>query len=159
MQFRGKLSRMQVCPYCGCTPPAKYKYFLDDLDISVLLKLWQAVIEQGINKIDVRNMWLSYGERSRLTQLRFHALITKVKNEKGKHIPATWLITKRGVDFLHGRIVVPAYVVTQDNKVIDHASERVHRRDFKILKDFQATYEIVGSKIIKLPMKQLSLII
>jgi uncharacterized Fe-S radical SAM superfamily protein PflX len=103
-------------------------------------------------------MDLSYGERSRITQLRFHALITKAKNEKGKHIAANWLITKRGADFLHGRIAIPEYVITQDNKVIDHASKNITKTDFEVLKDFRPTYEIINSRVIKLEMKQMSLI-
>lgn len=146
------------CPHCGCTPPAKYKYHLDDLDVSVLLKMWHSVIESGANRVDVRKIDLSYGERSRVTQLRFHALITKVLSKDGKQVPATWLITKRGADFLHGRIAVPAFVVTQDNQVIDHAAEHIHRADFQILKDFQPAYEIMDNRIIKIENCQMALL-
>lgn len=139
---------MKICPTCGQKPPTTYKYILDDLDVSALLKVWQAVIEQKQNKIDVSNIGLSQSERLRMTQLRFHALLAKARNAKGKHISNTWLITKWGADFLHGRMKLMPYVDTRLNKVIRRYGEPVSRRKFRLLDDFRPTYEILEDTIV-----------
>ncbi|MFA4833605.1 MAG: hypothetical protein WC619_02015 [Patescibacteria group bacterium] len=138
---------MDPCPHCGEYPSKKYKYHLDDLDVATLLKIWQAVIEQKSNRIDVSNINLDQSERLRLTQLRFHGLVAKVKNAFGKQVPNTWLITERGADFLHGRVAVPAWVITFRNHVIDHSLDTKTKSDFRILKDFRATYDIINNTI------------
>ena len=164
---------IKICPYCGFAPPLIYRYKLSDLDISALLKIWHAVVESGENRVNVRNIGLSYSERSRLSQIRFHALIAKVKDDRDKHIPAHWLITKRGSEFLKGQISIPSYIWTQANHVIPREEvykrtenpkdlkflkEFVTRADYKILKDFQSSYDILDNKLIKLPVVQMSLI-
>ena len=151
MQGGKKLKR---CPYCGFYPPAIYTYRLDDFCVSTLLKIWQHIIEQGTNQFRFKDLNLNHTENSRRTQLRFHALIAKVKNEKGRQIPDTWLLTERGTNFLHGRKVVPKYVLTQANKVIGHAKEYVSRQDFKVMRDFRTTFEIKNSKVIQIEQTQ-----
>lgn len=146
------LSKQQPrCQHCGFHPPTVYKYPLDDLDVSTLLKVWQAVLEQKENEINVANIGLSQTERLRMTQLRFHALVAKVKNDKGKQVGNMWLVTRRGAQFLKGEIKVPKHVYTQDNKVIDHSPETVSKQDFKVLDDFRPTYEIIEDKIVITP--------
>lgn len=156
------------CPHCGQTMPKIYRNKLDDLCVSLLLKIWQGVVEFGQNKVNLKDLNLTYGERSKITQLRTHALVAKAKNEHGSHIPATWIITRRGSDFLHGRIAVPMYVWTQNNHVIpreevklrhDKATDKelnwlVVRADYKTLKDFNSTFEIYNDQIIKIPIVQ-----
>jgi len=126
--------------------------------MSLLLKIWQGVIEAGQNKINLKNLDLTYGQRSKITQLRFHALVAKAKNEEGRHILATWLITKRGADFLHGRISIPKYVLTFQNEVIDHAEELISRADFRALENFNPTYEIIENHLVITAMSQAKLI-
>jgi len=142
----------EICPYCECPIPKKYKYHLDDLDVSTLLKIWQAVIEQKENKINVSDIGLTQSERLRLTQLRFHALVAKYKTLQGTHVGNMWLITKRGGDFLKGDINVPSYVITWRNKVIDHSEEKKKKKDFKMLDDFRSTYEIMQGMLINKPL-------
>lgn len=133
------------CPHCGEYLSVKYKYHLDDLNVSTLLKIWQAVIEQKTNEIDVGNINLTYSERLRPTQLRFLGLIAKVKKD-GMHVKRHWLITDRGGKFLHGK-PVPKYAITKNNKVIDRPKELTTKNDFKILNNFQATYIIINNTI------------
>lgn len=132
----------EKCPHCGFAPPKTYKYHLDDLNISTLLKLWNYSLKNKTYKINVKDVDLTQGERLRMTQLRFHALIAKVK-EDGKQKPNMWLITRRGSQFLKGNISIPAYVYTRANTIIGHAEEQLHKRDFKILSNFEPTYEVV----------------
>ena len=148
----------EFCPYCGEKLSKKYKYILDDLDVSTLTKIWKEVVLTKSNEINVSNIGLRQAERLRLTQLRFHALVAKVRNENGSHIPNTWLITKRGAGFLAGEISVPDYVITFRNKVINHSIERVNRRKFKVLQEFTATYEIIDGEVMPKRIKQGSMI-
>lgn len=124
---------------------------LDHADISLLLKVWQGVIESGVNDVDMRQLDLSYTERARATQLRFHALIAKVRNDKGRQVPAHWLLTKRGADFLKGRIEVPQFVITFRNEVVDHSASMVSKKDFRELDDFGPHWgwEIVDGNVLK----------
>ncbi len=160
---------MRACPHCGFKPPAIYRYKLGDADVSTLLKIWHGVIEQGKNVVDVRNIDLSYTERSRTTQTRFHGLIAKARDSRGKHIPAHWLITQRGGKFLRGESAVPKYVWVQDNKVIPREKvfiktknendlkflkKTVARNNYKILENFGSDYEIKEDKLIEIKQLQ-----
>ncbi len=151
------------CPECGVKlhdfkKIETYRYKLDDTDISTLLKLWQYVIERGTNRINTAEVDLNKTEDRRVTQLRYHALIAKIKNQKGKHIARHWCLTKRGADFLKGKIVVPKYVTTKNNVVIGHSKELVHRSEYKILKDFQAGFEIINERVVQIKNKQMILV-
>lgn len=112
-----------------------------------LRKVWEAVVRQGTNNVDVSNIGLNQSERLRMTQLRFHGMVAKVRNEAGKQVGNHWLITDRAGKFLRGEIKVPAYVETEQNKVIGHSAEFVYIKDFRVLDDFRATYEIIGGEI------------
>lgn len=136
----------RTCPHCN-SEITTYKYLLDDLDVTTLRKVWEAVVRQGTNDVDVSNIGLNQSERLRMTQLRFHGMIAKVKNVRGKQVGNHWLITDRAGKFLRGEIKVPAYVLTEQNKVIGHSPEFVYIKDFRILDDFRATYEIIGGEI------------
>ncbi len=123
----------------------KYKYILDDLDVSALKKIWLEAVRNG-NAVNVENVEeLTVNERRRATQLRFHALIAKVKRN-GKHLDNMWCITWKGAAFLAGKIAVSKWVETIDNEVVSHSAKMVSIKDFKILDDFRATYEIVNGK-------------
>lgn len=136
----------EICEHCG-SKINEYRYPLDDLDVMTLRKIWEAMVRFNTNDVDVSNIGLKQTERLRMTQLRFHGMIAKVRNEAGKQVGNHWLITDRAGKFLRGEIGVPTYVLTKQNKVIGHAPTFVYLKDFRILDDFRATYEIVGGKI------------
>lgn len=131
-----------------------YSHRMDDLNVVALRKIWEYVVTGKENKIDVGKAGLNYEERSRVTQLRFHGLIAKYKTATGTQVPSTWLMTKRGGDFLKGIITIPAIVYTFDNEVIGHGIEQVGRKYFRTLNDFGAHYEawdIVDGKMVETP--------
>lgn len=146
--------KREICEHCGQYKPLIYKYFLDDMDISAISKIYRAIVEQNSNKIKITSRTipdLSDGERHRITQLRFHALLAKVKHPKtGKQIGGTWCLTKRASDFLSKGLEVPEYVLTKQNQVIGHSPKLVSRSNFRILDDFRATYEIVDDRLEKI---------
>ena len=113
------------------------------------------MVESKENRINVANIGLTQSERLRMTQLRFHALIAKAKNHKDKHIANTWLITKRGADFIHGRVAVPSWVKTYQNRVVGHSPDLINKSKFKVLDDFRPTHEIIENKATKVPELQM----
>lgn len=136
----------ETCQHCGSVITT-YKYPLDDLDVSTLRKVWEAVVKSGRNDVDVSNIGLKQTERLRMTQLRFHGMVAKVKNEFGKQVGNHWLITDRAGKFLRGEIRVPSYVLTRQNRVIGHSNDPVGITDFRVLDDFRATYEIIDGGV------------
>ncbi len=163
------------CHCCGHNQKI-YRYFLDDLDVSTLLKIWQAVVESGVNEVKVQSLDMTHAMKCRTTQLRYFGLLQKVRNEKGKHRSGMWLITRNGGDFIHGRKVVYYYVWTMNNRVIDREKiiqeteglnqpapadivKYASRCDYKVLKKFEPAYDIIGNKPIKIDvrLKQVSM--
>ena len=143
--------KRDVCPHCGQNKPLTYKYHLDDMDVSALAKIWNSVVAQGVNKIKITSKTipeLSDGERLRLTQLRFHGMIAKVRGKNGKQIGGMWLITKRAAGFLSDGAKVPSFVLTRQNQVIGHSPDSICRANFRVLDDFRATYEIIDEDVV-----------
>jgi hypothetical protein len=160
-----------ICPMCRQPLPNVCENKLDDMCMSLLLKIWQGVIEFGHNRVNLKNLDITYGTRSKITQLRYLGLVAMVKNEKGKHVPATWLITSRASDFLHGRKAIHKYAWSTKGHTIPREEVKgrtplatdiklnrlVTRGDYKILKDFSASYEISNDNLIKIEVKQMAL--
>lgn len=137
-----------------------YRYTLDDADIRALRKIHQYVLDQQTYEVDVRQAGLSYADRSRVTQLRFHGMLAKALTKEGKHKPSTWILTRRAAQFLKSECRVPKWVETCDNKLTGIKSEEyVSAKDFRILDDFDPHFEIVGLsanpdlvRILRLPL-------
>jgi hypothetical protein len=134
---------MITCPHCGQNMPKTYRFRLDDADMSALRKIHQWVLENGTYYVDVRKVCLTYTERSRTTQLRFHGLLAKAKNAQGQHIASSWILTRRAADFLRGTVNIPKYVYTKKNVVQGHGDELVSKKDFRILDDFGAHWDAI----------------
>lgn len=120
----------------------RYRHTFDDLDLLFLRKLWHEVIRSEKNNVHLSTLGASYAERSRITQLRFHGLVAKVRGPKGKHVPGHWLITRRGGQFLRGEVTIPKVVETVDNTVMHDrpVGELISVQDFRVLDDFSAHY-------------------
>jgi hypothetical protein len=63
-------------------------------------------------------------EYNNFQKLRYHALVAKVK-KRGAVKRGYWLITKRGFDFLAGRVSIPDRVQTFRNKITAHSTRLV----------------------------------
>ena len=134
---------MNTCTHCGQKLPTTYRFRVDDADITTLRKIHQYVLENGTYMVDVRKAGLTYTERSRTTQLRFHGLLAKARNSGGTHIASTWILTRRAADFLRGTLLVPKYVYTRKNVVQGHSEELLGKRDFRILDDFGPHWDAI----------------
>lgn len=90
--------------------------------VNALIKFRRAVITKDQNSVhllkdmDGTPNELTRHEWNNFTKLRFHGLA--VRDEKAG--AGYWLLTRRGNDFLHGKLAIPAKVMTIDNKVEGH---------------------------------------
>lgn len=134
------MSRVEYCPTCGATINP-YKYTLSASTVSLLRKIWLEVIASKKNRVDVRKADLTYTERSQVTICRFHGLIAKVKDHRGKQVAAHWLITHRGAQFLRGEISIPLKVMVHRNRVVGHGNEVITIAYFRHNTDFGPNWE------------------
>lgn len=116
----------------------RYRHSFDDLDLLFLRQIYNEVIRTKKNDIHLSQLPPNYAARSRITQLRFHGLVAKVRKENGSQNPGHWLVTRRGSQFLRDEIVIPKVVETVNNEVMhDHPDgEMIRVSDFGVLNDF-----------------------
>lgn len=62
-------------------------------------------------------------------KLRYHGLITPVRDNNNKRIKGQWLITRNGWAFLKGQKDLPKYVLVKDNHIVERSTERVTLRN------------------------------
>ena len=111
---------IKICECCG-QKIREYQVTISPMMIKTLVKFRMAVMDKGQNEVhllkdmDGKSYELTKHEWNNFSRLRFHALVAKVKDESGY-----WLMTKRGADFLNGKIDLPKAVWVRDNRVIDH---------------------------------------
>ena len=128
-QWFPEISDLEHCPNCGSNMK-QYIFRFDVLDALLLIGMSQKVKQQSdtmefteANKVHVQKMnELTYAIRSRTTQCRLLGLVAKVKNEKGKQVGGTWLITKKGWKALRGEFI-PAEVITFRNEIVDRTDK------------------------------------
>lgn len=117
----------ELCLHCGAKLK-KYWHRLTPGLVKALAKLYAAICEKGENDINIndemnnRRFELNHSERSNWQKLRLHALVARVRYA-GEVQKGRWLITRRGVDFLLGRVSVPVRVQSFRNRVVDHDTQ------------------------------------
>lgn len=102
------------------------RYGITPTMVTVLRKMAKTTHEQmapnksgRTREIDIEDIELKHSERTQLTKMRFHGLITKVLNPDGSHKARHWLVTTKGYNFLGGSLV-DAKVEVYNNTVIGH---------------------------------------
>lgn len=136
MQHYPELADKKHCANCG----ANMKSFWHSLNsglVGIMIQAIKFVRQKDINEFHLqKDLHLSVNQFSNFTKLRFHGLVTKVKNK-----PGYWLITKRGGEFLRGEINIPDSVHTFRNSVIGHSQTLTNIKDFKgDFPSFQSEY-------------------
>jgi hypothetical protein len=116
------------CPECGASLK-KFWHRLTPGLVRALYKFARGIGQHGRNELNPstempEGLRLTFNERSNFTKLRFFALVAKVRTN-GQHTAGKWLLTKRGSDFLHGRMAIPKRVQTYRNEVIAHDPETI----------------------------------
>lgn len=108
----------ESCPHCGASMKAYWHRLTPGL-VSTLIKIYNRVQQKNENKVSKKELSLTHSEYGNFQKLRFHGLIARYRPE-GHWDRATWLITRRGGQFLRGEIEVPVRVRTFRNKVTGH---------------------------------------
>ena len=64
------------------------------------------------------------------SKAKYWGLIEEAKNENiGKRNSGHWKLTQKGIDFVQGRITIPARAIVFDDRVLDFAGEQVSIRE------------------------------
>lgn len=102
----------EKCPHCGANMKIWRQRLTPGLAY-VLIKFRQTVISRNINKVNpAKNMNLTKTEYNNFQKLRYHALIAKHDNK------GYWLLTRRGNQFVKGKVAIPESVYTFRNKIV-----------------------------------------
>lgn len=133
------MSEQHNCPHCGASLK-KYWHKLTPGLVRALVKVYKVISEKSENCVSKDDLDLTHSEYGNFQKLRFHALIAKYKVD-GKWQRGKWLMTKRGGDFLKGKIAVPAKVQTFRNKVVAHDFQRVYVKDILSVEPYFEHYE------------------
>lgn len=135
-----------VCKKIHIVQPAKEarKEHLNKMKLIMLRTAAQHVMKTMSNDFMVRD--IADPEEFKLfnnfQKLRYHGLVTPTRDGAGKRIKGHWLITRNGWAFLRGDIMLPRYVLVQDNHIEGRADEDVSLRqvasqDFEIVTQFE----------------------
>lgn len=115
----------QVCECCGATISKSWRP-LSPLLVRTLLKFRDGVFHKNENSIHLQNdISLTKSEYNNFPQLRYHALVAKCKKSDGSLKVGYWLLTKKGADFLNGKIKTPKKVLVFRNKIVQKSEEQV----------------------------------
>lgn len=146
------------CPTCHHIHH-KFKVSFDSANMSTLLKIWNAIIEEGKNEVHVGSIGLTYTERSRMTHLRLHGMIHKITKADGSHKRGFWLMTRKGCQFVKGEIKTPKHIWIMNNEKIGVEEELVDRSDFRVMKEFTPNYEweIIDGHVLRKVERQTTL--
>ncbi len=104
-----------------------YRYPVNKQMATVLRKMRDAVDKNGKNEVNFDEIDIPYRLGSQRTKMRLHGLIKQIDRD-GVKVQNTWLITKKGGDFLRGE-AIPAKVVVFDNQLLGHegGTTTIHR--------------------------------
>lgn len=112
------------CDTCGSVIKI-YRYKINKQIVRVLKAMNEVVKISGENKVNFTKLDnLPYRLQSQRTKMRLHGLIARVKHKDGTQVPNTWLITRKGFDFLNGS-TVQEIVVVFNNTVLGHEGRLV----------------------------------
>jgi len=115
-----------VCKCCGRRIQL-YKYKITPSMVYLLKDMARITCRQASEResnpryVDMADVDRPFSVKAQTAKLRLHGLIAKVKDERGKHVPRTWIVTGKGWRFLAGK-PVQARVITYSNRVLGHDS-------------------------------------
>jgi hypothetical protein len=133
-----------ICPECGQRKQDAHKEVLNRMKLTMLQSAAAHVMQTMRNDFKVYDFAndRQFKTYHNFQKLRYHGLITPVKDPLGRRIRARWLITRNGWSFLRGEKELPKYVLVQHNLIIKHAPELVYMKDVYYGADYiQTTFE------------------
>jgi len=134
------------CDHCGQKIQQTHKEMLTKHKLTILKVAAQHVMSTGVNDFRMRDMGdftTSPSDYNNFSKLRFHGLITPVKDKlSDRKIKGRWLITRNGWAFLRGELDIPKYVMVRNNSVQSRSDARISVRDvFYGSEVIQTTFE------------------
>lgn len=138
-----------TCSACGANTGCGaslnvMKHTLSRILVETLIEAVKIVNEKEVNCYTFRELQdrgISYEARNNHQKLRYFGLIAHVKDDDGKNIRGSWLITSRGGAFLRGEEAVLDWVSTFRNKIKDRSTNKLYIGE--VLRDsiYLETYE------------------
>lgn len=128
LQTFPELKQKKKCNNCGANMKMWWHMVTPGL-VGDLMKSINFVKNANKNEFHLqKDLSLSKNDYNNFQKLRYHGLVTKVKEKAGY-----WLITKRGGQFLRNEIEIPAGVKTFRNNIEEdgHTVETVRITDFQ----------------------------
>lgn len=125
------MTEPKTCPHClegeYIVKVTKFWHRITPGLVKTLVKVYKRVCEKNNNLVFVNELDLNHSEYGNFQKLRFHALIAKYR-KSGQVIHRSWVITKRGSDFIKGT-KIPDKVQTLLNHVIAHSDRLISLTD------------------------------
>ena len=102
----GNAMKPEICECCGAKV-VEYKHNFNAALANSLHKIYVFNKPLPLSELSLsRNQWTNF------QKLRYWGLVNKVTDDEGKRINCLWQVTKRGVDFIEGRLNITKYVWT-----------------------------------------------
>lgn len=126
-----QLKDKSACPNCGASME-EYLYHFDTFKVALLLAMAKEVRHRQTkgyafteaNKVHIPSLTSSHTVKCQTTQASKLGLVAQVRNESGKRLSGTWLITRRGWEALAGK-PVPKSVRVWRGKIEERTDETI----------------------------------
>ena len=126
------MDNLKHCEHCSegeyIVRVAKYWHKITPGLVGTLVKIYKRVCEKQENIVHMNELELDHSEYGNFQKLRFHALIAKYRKD-GEIVHRSWVITRRGAEFLRSNKQIPDRVRTLLNHVIAHSERLVNLTD------------------------------
>lgn len=144
--------------FCTCGEIHKvkdaHKEHLNRMKLTMLMRAANHVKETMENNFMVREICEpdEFQLFNNFQKLRYHGLITPIRDDDGKRIKGQWLITRNGWEFLRGKKLMHAWVKVKDNRITERSEDLVSLRNvatdmFEIVTRFEYFDEESGQPI------------
>lgn len=132
-----------ICTGCGEVHVVHdaHKEVLNRMKLTMLKAAASHVMQTMRNDFKVRD--ICEPEQFKLfnnfAKLRYHGLVTPVRDYKKQRIKGRWLVTKNGWAFLRGELSLPKYVLVQNNQISSRADQLIGLKDIYYAEDYVET--------------------
>jgi len=121
----------KLCDHCGQEIKEAHKEVLNKMKLTMLQTAAAHVKQTMKNDFKVyefapEEQFKTYNN---FQKLRYHGLITPVRDNMNRRIRGRWLITRNGWSFLRGELQMPSYVTVKNNRIDQHSAHLISVRD------------------------------
>lgn len=136
-----------VCSHCLQVIKDAHKENVTQLKARMLRSCADYVLESGnknFKKRQISEHGGTHTEYANFQKLRYHGLIAHA-TVNGQRLRDVWTVTRRGWAFLYGREKIAKYVVTRDNRVIDHSQDLISLSDvWRDMPELETNFEYIS---------------